>query len=97
MRTRISVTTSRRTITIPTHQPPGRHFPLSNLCIAANLASNRDAVCRLTSRTSDTYVWFVDQATGDEVAVVMLVGDKATSGNDWYPAVVNKIDNTRPQ
>lgn len=39
------------------------------------------------------YVWFVDQATGDEVAVVMLVGDKTTSGNDWYPAVVNKIDN----
>ncbi|GJM36675.1 MAG: hypothetical protein R8F63_20495 [Acidimicrobiales bacterium] len=39
------------------------------------------------------YVWFIDQATGDEVAVVMLVGDKTTSGNDWYPAVVNKIDN----
>ena len=23
----------------------------------------------------------------------MLVGDKTTSGNDWYPGVVNKIDN----
>ncbi len=39
------------------------------------------------------YVWFVDQGDGTEIAVVMLVGDKTTSGNDWYPAVVNKIDN----
>lgn len=39
------------------------------------------------------YVWFLDQGDGEEVAVVMLTGDKTTSGNDWYPAVVNGIDN----
>lgn len=39
------------------------------------------------------YVWFADAQTGDEVAVVMLAGDKTTLGNDWYPSVVNQIDN----
>ncbi len=38
------------------------------------------------------YVWFIDQATGEEIAVVMLMGDKAESGNDWYPVAVNQID-----
>lgn len=39
------------------------------------------------------YVWFNDQVTGEEIAVVMLMGDKTMSGNDWYPATVRKIDN----
>ncbi len=39
------------------------------------------------------YVWFVDQVTGEEIAVVMLMGDKTISGNDWYPGAVNQIDN----
>jgi len=39
------------------------------------------------------YVWFIDQSTGEELAVVMLMGDKTSSGNDWYPSVVNQIDN----
>lgn len=39
------------------------------------------------------YVWFIDRATSEEIAVVMLMGDKTTSGNDWYPATVNQIDN----
>jgi len=38
-------------------------------------------------------VWFIDKATGGEVAVMMLMGDKAGVGNDWYPGVVQKIDN----
>lgn len=40
------------------------------------------------------YVWFNDTESGDEVAVVMLAGDKTALGNDWYPGVVNQIDNT---
>ena len=40
------------------------------------------------------YVWFNDSEIGDEVAVVMLAGDKTALGNDWYPGVVNQIDNT---
>ncbi len=38
------------------------------------------------------YVWF-DVVGGGEIAVVMLVGDKTDSGNDWYPPKVLKIDN----
>jgi len=38
-------------------------------------------------------VWFVDQPTAAEIAVVMLMGDKTISGNDWYPGAVNQIDN----
>jgi hypothetical protein len=37
------------------------------------------------------YVWF-DQAGGDQVAVVMLAGDKADLGNDWYPGIVRQIE-----
>jgi hypothetical protein len=40
------------------------------------------------------YVWFNDSESGDEVAVVMLAGDKTALGNDWYPGVVNQIDNS---
>lgn len=40
------------------------------------------------------YVWFADTETGEEVAVVMLAGDKTRLGNDWYPSVVKQIDNT---
>ena len=38
-------------------------------------------------------MWFVDQGRGEELAVVMLIGNKTSSGNDWYPSVVNQIDN----
>jgi hypothetical protein len=39
------------------------------------------------------YVWFVDQTTNADAAVLMMIGDKTDSGNDWYPAAVNRIDN----
>jgi hypothetical protein len=38
------------------------------------------------------YVWFVDDATGEEFAVVMLIGDKTQLGNQWYPAKVRQIE-----
>ncbi len=38
------------------------------------------------------YVWFTDGATNEEVAVVMLMGDKADAGNNWYPSKVNLIE-----
>ncbi|MGH9112952.1 MAG: hypothetical protein ACRDZN_11755 [Acidimicrobiales bacterium] len=38
------------------------------------------------------YVWFIDTATGDELAVVMLMGDKTTLGNAWYPANLQLIE-----
>lgn len=34
-----------------------------------------------------------DDATDDELAVVMLMGDKTTFGNNWYPSKVNDIEN----
>lgn len=40
------------------------------------------------------YVWFSDRGSGQDVGVVMLAGDKTARGNEWYPAVVNRIDNT---
>ena len=40
------------------------------------------------------YVWFDDRSGGEPVAVVMLIGDKTTLGNDWYPTIVQLIDNT---
>lgn len=39
------------------------------------------------------YVWF-DTADGDEVAVVMVAGDKASSTYDWYRAMVRLIEGT---
>jgi hypothetical protein len=39
------------------------------------------------------YVWFDDADAGEELAVVMLAGDKTTLGNDWYPGVAKQIDN----
>ncbi len=39
------------------------------------------------------YVWFVDVRSSEDVAVVMLVGDKTRLGNDWYRSVVGRIDN----
>ncbi|MCP4961702.1 MAG: hypothetical protein GY925_20850 [Actinomycetia bacterium] len=39
------------------------------------------------------YVWF-DQTGGNEIAVVMLAGDKAGLGYDWYPGIVNQIEGT---
>jgi hypothetical protein len=39
------------------------------------------------------YVWFLDEASRDEVAVVMLMGDKTALGNNWYPSKVNDIEN----
>ena len=38
------------------------------------------------------YVWFLD-ADDQELAVVMLMGDKSTLGNHWYPRWVNEIEN----
>jgi hypothetical protein len=40
------------------------------------------------------YVWFTDTQTGEELAVVMLMGDKADLNNDWYPAKVQLIELT---
>lgn len=39
------------------------------------------------------YVWFIDESSREEVAVVMLMGDKTALGNDWYPSKVNDIEN----
>lgn len=39
------------------------------------------------------YVWFLDEASREEVAVVMLMGDKTALGNNWYPSKVNDIEN----
>jgi hypothetical protein len=38
------------------------------------------------------YVWFVDTDSGEELAVVMLMGDKTTLGNHWYPRQVQVIE-----
>ena len=37
------------------------------------------------------YVWFLDPAN-EELAVVMLLGDKTALGNFWYPTRVNEIE-----
>lgn len=37
------------------------------------------------------YVCFTDDA-GKELAVVMLMGDKSTLGNNWYPSKVNEVE-----
>lgn len=37
-------------------------------------------------------MWFVDTATGEEVAVVMLMGDKTTQASHWYPTQVEAIE-----
>lgn len=33
------------------------------------------------------------EASREEVAVVMLMGDKTALGNNWYPSKVNDIEN----
>lgn len=38
------------------------------------------------------YVWFADADTGEELAVVMLLGDKTDLKNDWYPTKVKYIE-----
>ncbi|MHB1536434.1 MAG: hypothetical protein ACYC1D_17860 [Acidimicrobiales bacterium] len=38
------------------------------------------------------YVWFRDAETKSELAVVMLIGDKTTLGNQWYPPRVQLIE-----
>ena len=40
------------------------------------------------------YVWFTDDATREELAVVMLMGDKTLLGNNGYPSKVTAIENT---
>jgi hypothetical protein len=40
------------------------------------------------------YVWFTDDAKREELAVVMLMGDKTTLGNNWYPSKVSTIEHT---
>ncbi len=37
-------------------------------------------------------VWFTDQATNEELAVVMLIGDKTQLKSRWYPAKVQQIE-----
>ena len=39
------------------------------------------------------YVWF-DRPRGEQLAVVMLAGDKSELGNAWYPSIVQQIDGT---
>lgn len=38
------------------------------------------------------YTWFNNQGTGTEIAVVMLMGDKTTLKNHWYPPKVTEIE-----
>jgi hypothetical protein len=38
------------------------------------------------------YVWFLDTEAGEELAVVMLMGDKTTQGSHWYPKQVEVIE-----
>ena len=38
------------------------------------------------------YVWFHDTEREREVAVVMLMGDKTSRGNTWYPDKVARIE-----
>ncbi len=40
------------------------------------------------------YVWFVDSQTGDELAVVMLMGSKTELQSHWYPTKVKQIELT---
>ncbi len=40
------------------------------------------------------YVWFNDETLRQPLAVVMLIGDKSKLGNDWYPQIVQRIDNS---
>lgn len=39
------------------------------------------------------YVWFQGPG-GEELAVVMLAGDKSDLGNAWYPGTVQQVDGT---
>ena len=39
------------------------------------------------------YVWFA-APQADELAVVMLMGDKTNLGNNWYPAKVSHIESS---
>jgi hypothetical protein len=39
------------------------------------------------------YVWFLDNSTGEQFAVVMLMGDKTELHNHWYPTKVIHIEN----
>lgn len=38
------------------------------------------------------YVWFIDTETNEELAVVMLMGDKTALKNYWYPTKVKDIE-----
>ena len=40
------------------------------------------------------YAWFVDTATGEELAVVFEMGDKARSTipNQWYGPIINRLE-----
>ncbi len=40
------------------------------------------------------YVWFSDTDRSEEVAVVMKMGDKTRLGNQWYPGVVQQLQNS---
>lgn len=72
--------------TTRTH-PPGCGAS-STYATAAPAGSDRPPIIRIA------YVWFADDATREELAVVMLMGDKTTLGNNWYPSKINAIENT---
>jgi hypothetical protein len=38
------------------------------------------------------YEWFINGDTGEEVAVVMFIGDKSALGNAWYPSAIAKVE-----
>lgn len=38
------------------------------------------------------YVWFHDDTADGPVAVIMMLGDKTTQQNHWYPAAVTRIE-----
>jgi hypothetical protein len=37
-------------------------------------------------------MWFLDAEAAEELAVVMLMGDKTTQGRHWYPKQVEAIE-----
>jgi hypothetical protein len=70
------VVTSRYQMFALRRTPPTTHTPYAD----------RPPVIRIP------YVWFLDKETSAEVAVVMLMGDKATQGSHWYPKQVEAIE-----
>jgi len=40
------------------------------------------------------YVWFMDEPSHEEIAVLMLIGDRTHDGNLWYPKAIRRIQDT---